>query len=748
MVEGNENSFADDAPLTDAGLDRLNRAPFARRVAGILRELPAKKGLVLGIHGPWGDGKTTVLNFVRNALEDDAEIVVRDFNPWRLADDDAMLRGFFSMVAQAIEASLSTKKERFTEGAATWAKRARWVTGLLGLFSKSADTLDGLLARLADVAATGDSLKLEELRSRLAKRLEGSSKRIVVLVDDLDRLDRDETHTLFRLVKACADLPNVCFVLAFDDDAVAAALGERYGAGGGKSGRDFLEKIIQVPLRLPVAAKDDLRSLCFEQVDAALSGAGVELTEQEVGEFVSGFDSGASIRLTTPRAANRYGNALRFALPALIGEVNLADLLLVEALRAFYPDVYAVVRDNHCDFSGVEGEAFGRRVESPRAVRLLEPVLTRLTQDEVDAVKGLLVSLFPRLAGAYGNTNYRSDWIERWSRERRVSSPQYAARYFTYGVPHDDVSDAELGVMIGIAARGSVPELRTAISSHLDGRTASRLIEKLRGIESSVDPATAASLVQAIGPLGAHIPNPRSLMGFETPTGQAGILISHLLRRIPDRARRLEVAKQAMADADPLSFGVECLRWFRVTDKPEKEDANALTQAEEAEAQRVLVDRIKAEAAKGTVLFDSAMGEAGSLLYAWWRADGTEPVQAYLVGMFEKRPELVGAFLEAMAPRAWSAGDVIPHISDLDGGHLKNIRHVIDLDVLADHIRANCAGDFDATDWSYDDTRPVQQRLAEQFTYILRKWETDGEPGADGDSTGPEEPALEDGESS
>ena len=270
--------YEDDASLVDPKQDRLNRAPFAIRVASILRELPARKGLVLGIHGPWGDGKTTVLNFVRIELSSIDGIVVRDFNPWRLADDEAMLRGLFSMLAQAIEASLSTKKERVTEGAATWAKRARWLTSPLALFFKPADTLDGLLARLADVAATGYALKLEELRSLITELLKDSPKRIVVLIDDLDRLYRDETHTLFRLVKACADLPNVCFVLAFDDDVVSAALGESYGEGNSRSGRDFLEKIIQVTLRLPVAAKEDLRSICFDQVNAALAAAELDLT--------------------------------------------------------------------------------------------------------------------------------------------------------------------------------------------------------------------------------------------------------------------------------------------------------------------------------------------------------------------------------------------------------------------------------------------------------------------------------------
>ena len=100
--------FSHDRPLTDRQYDRLNRAAFADRIAGVLRGLPKGTGLVVGIHGPWGDGKTTVLNLLRANLSSNDAIVVRDFNPWRLTNDEAMFRGFFSVLAEAIGAPLST----------------------------------------------------------------------------------------------------------------------------------------------------------------------------------------------------------------------------------------------------------------------------------------------------------------------------------------------------------------------------------------------------------------------------------------------------------------------------------------------------------------------------------------------------------------------------------------------------------------------------------------------------------------
>lgn len=308
-----ELDFASDQPVTNTEDDRLNRAAFAKRIAGVLLGLPNGSGLVIGIHGPWGDGKTTVLNMLRADLERSAQTLIVEFNPWRFTDETAMLRGFFGVLAGSIRAKLTSRGED--------------IAGWIEKIGRYASVIDDRLETLSEIAASNAEAGLEEMRARLFGALSSAEKRIVVLMDDIDRLDKHETHTLLRLIKACADFPNVCYVLAFDDAAVAKSLGERYGSGDEQSGRSFLEKIIQVPLKLPVAAKEDLRSLCFEHVERALTAAGIDLTREQLGEFIEGFDRGVSVRLNTPRAAKRYGNGLLFALPMLR---SLSGNLLIE----------------------------------------------------------------------------------------------------------------------------------------------------------------------------------------------------------------------------------------------------------------------------------------------------------------------------------------------------------------------------------------------------------------------------------
>jgi len=728
MTDPHPREFSNDRPLLSKADDKLNRAPFAERVASVLHRLPKGTGLVVGIHGPWGDGKTTVLNMLRGDLDSDGMTVVRDFNPWRLTDEESMLRGFFNMLAEAFGESLSTKFERTKAGTGKLVNLVRWVTRPAGWFSKAAESVDDILEKFGKVAMSGDTVGLDVLRTRICALLNNGNKRIVVLVDDIDRLDKHETHTLFRLIKACADFPNVCYVLAFDDVAVSTSLGERYGAGNEASGRAFLEKIIQVPLKLPVAMKEDLRSLCFQQIDQAISAAGLELSKEDVGGFVSGFDRGISIRLDTPRAAKRYGNGLMFALPMLKGEVNIVDLLLIEAVRAFYPPIYDVIRVNHAEYSGVESEHRPRGQDGPRAVALLKPVVEALPTEEQDAIKSLLKGLFPRLSSAYGGGGYGTDWLSPWTKTKRICSPDYCSRYFSYSVPTSDVRDSEMGALYAKATQAPLTAICKDVAAFFTDGKAKRVIERMRQHEESTPPEAVASLCGAIAANAKHIPNQPSLFSTAEPVSQAGILISHLIRRLPAGEPRVSLTKQVIESADPLWFGAEVLRWLYVTDDADKADSNTLTKEEREEVGKLLVERIKARTNSSQPLFSVDVPQEKTLLFEWQRVHGREPVQAHLCRFFSSDHENIALFLQAIAGLSWGLDDGLPHVTDLRINHLKNISLIYNLDSLASLIKANLTGNFANPQFYPDADTPISQRLAEQFIYLHNKWKNDGEP--------------------
>jgi hypothetical protein len=705
--------------------------PFAKRVAEVLRGLSKGASLVVGIHGPWGDGKTSVLNMLRLELQGEKYIVVREFNPWRLADEESMLRGFFGMLAEAINKSLATELEKANAAAYKWTKLSRWVTRPLGWFWKPAESLDDLLAKIGEIAASSDIVTLDVLRGRINEHLMSSDKRIVVLVDDIDRLDKHETYTLFRLIKACANFPNVCYVLAFDEVAVAQTLAERYGAGDHASGRAFLEKVIQVPLKLPVAMREDLLSLCFQQVEQAINAAEIELTQDEKRYFGWQFDSVISTRHITPRASMRYGNGLLFALPILKGEVNTVDLLLIEAVRTFYPPIYEIIRANHVEYSGEESGNSGQDRDSPPAVALLDPVIEKYPSHEQEAIKSLLGCLFPKLGRAFRKPyvfNHNLDGrASPRSHAKRVASSDYCPRYFSYSIPKNDVRESEMEALYAMAAKGS-PEVDHKVRDIFMGGRAIRCIAQMREREKSTPPETVTSLCLAIALNAKHIPNPSSVLRADSPVSQAAILISYLIERLPAGEQRVTLAKQLMQKADPLWFGGDVFGWLRVAGEQDKADQNTLTQDELMEVGQVLVERIKARAIDGEPLFSFDNPQETDLLYEWSRVEGREPVQAHLSSIFATEPTMIGLFLQAMAPRSWSADSDQPRVGERGVHLLQKIKPIYDLDALYQMIHKHLLGDRKSPKQYVGSDKPLVQRLGEQYIAAYNDWKKSGEP--------------------
>lgn len=182
--------------------------------------------------------------------------------------------------------------------------------------------------------------------------LRTGDNKLVIVVDDIDRLDKNEIFTLFRLVKLTADFENTTYILSFDEKMVSNAIGERFGENS-ESGSNFLEKIIKVPLKIPQAQKSSLYSYFINMWDKALDDNKINIDKNQAIDFTTQFNENILLRLHTPRLALRYCNVLSFSLPLLEREVNLVDLMLIEALKIFYPKHYEFVKNNHPLFTAL-----------------------------------------------------------------------------------------------------------------------------------------------------------------------------------------------------------------------------------------------------------------------------------------------------------------------------------------------------------------------------------------------------------
>ena len=121
---------------------------------------------------------------------------------------------------------------------------------------------------------------LDNRRKRAFDVMRSAVRTVVVIIDDLDRLDRDEIMVMLKLIRLNANVPRVVYVLAFDDTMVATAIGAKYNSGP-ELGRQFLEKIVQYPFTLPAVGRERLASMVVTQARSTCDGAGIELSAED-----------------------------------------------------------------------------------------------------------------------------------------------------------------------------------------------------------------------------------------------------------------------------------------------------------------------------------------------------------------------------------------------------------------------------------------------------------------------------------
>lgn len=704
LASSTEQSYSTDQAIASAKEDRFARAPFALRVAETIAHRRDTTSLVVGIHAPWGDGKTSVLNMIQERLNDESDVVVVKFNPWHFTSEEQLIRGFFATLGDAIGKELRTRGEKFGEAMTKYG-------GLLSLASASfgggvVSVNPGAAAR--DFGETLSTTALDDLKGRIEKELSDSGKRVVVLIDDIDRLDRAETHAIFKLVKLSAGFQYTTYLLAFDPDVVAAALGERYGQGGYDAGRAFLEKIIQVPLHLPPADPAALRSIAYEGINQSLVGARTELSRADLDAFSVQFASGIEVKLSTPRQTRLYANALLFAVPLVDGEVNLVDFMLLEGLRVFYPKLYSAIRSDPAPWVN---EPRGHREDAQgRVAKIIDIATPELSEGERALLtRGLLKHLFPRISGSYG-----SDWEAEWQRSKRVCSQAYFRRYFAYGVPPDDVSDLAIDDLVSVSASISTEALQEKLHALLlvGTRTA---VRKLRQKESSLSSSQALALINAIAPMGDNFIAERGLFEMGGTRAQAAILMAQSLRSVPDAQLRADAARNLISRAIPLPFAVECLSWLRPS--RDEGDANRVvpgTLFDELES--ILAARIQ-DADDAQPLYRQFGADARALYWVWDKADPAF-VRDRLRTQLTDNSDEVDSFLTIHVGEAWGMEDGLPRPSDFRRETYDDIASRVDPASIMETLRARYGSELDQPVFHHSPETSLPRRIAHQFALI------------------------------
>jgi hypothetical protein len=664
---------------------------------------------VIGIYGRWGEGKSSTLQLLRDALASHEDVVTVTFNPWFFSSEAALVEGFLTLLARSLDETLTTQKEKAGKILRRLGDLVSGVTLKVGEVElKAGEGISDLGGELSMVDLEAQSRLLHEI---LAK----SSKRLVVFVDDIDRLDRREVQTLFKLIKLGSGFANTTFVLAFDPDIVAASLAESYAAGHETAGFRFLEKIVQLPLRLPAVDTVSLRRIVSDELTHVLVESGVSLSADELQIFGRRFVDGLEPCLTTVRQAKRYANAVRFALPLLRGEVNTVDLLLLEGIRCFYPGLHDLLREQPGLFlDSVENEERdSRRTEVEKAFRGALADFSPLAQK---AARDLVIQLFPRLKGVLGNSFFTPDLYDKWDREKRLCSPDYFPKFFRYGVQPGDVSDEAVeGFLKSLAGLSSC-----TVAEHLralapDEISAERLIQKLRLREKDLDEKSSEALALGLAKAELALSDETNPLKIVSALDQTAILISRLVGNLPNVTGRERLAQEVVKTAIPLPLAFECASWL--TSKEGDPPAERLLPPKEESHLHAAVVRLISEHAQRIPPYREFPKYGARLLWAWNQGAGSGEVAKYLTERFTNDPAEAVELLNSFVGRAWSFDTGLARPSDFMANAYKQVARLVSPEIVMNALRERYS-DLESSAYHQTSEIPVSERVARQFAFL------------------------------
>lgn len=292
-----------DMPCTSEEEDLLEISKYVKGLGKFIRE--CQTPMSIAIQGDWGTGKTSTLNLLKKNLEADKDtngIKCVFFNTWQYSQfnmEDSLYVSFVHNLVKQCGGNDEILKTVAGFGKLAFFKAIDWKFG-----TNASEILDGF-----EKAKKDQMESVSKLQEDFAELVKKTGKRLVIFIDDLDRLNPEVAVELLEIIKLFVNVENSIFVLAIDYEVVVKGVRKKYGESlSEEKCRNFFDKIIQLPFKMPVERynlTELVRKAVQEQTHMTDEGVNI------VAEFIS------DVMGTNPRTFKRLVNAF-----FLINSVN------------------------------------------------------------------------------------------------------------------------------------------------------------------------------------------------------------------------------------------------------------------------------------------------------------------------------------------------------------------------------------------------------------------------------------------
>jgi len=416
--------------------DKLSREPYAISIADqIIQNKRNSNSYAIGITGCWGDGKTVFMEFIKKELKNNNDCIVLDFNPWYCSNPKTLVHDFFSSLQNELLIYNPNIKNSFKTYAHLLTKfydKNNSLETLLDVFSVSSETLKD---------------KFEEIRLAIKK----IDKQIVICIDDLDRLDKEEIVETIRLIRNTANFDNTIFLVTYDKKYVVSAL---------KSINDYatetyLEKIFQQEITLPAYNESYLRNELYEKMYDKIGPSVDKWFDQITREF--SYRQNFSFFFKNLRSVSQFVNSYYHPFNLIKSDVNESDFFFLFLLCYKFPEAHRLIKTDIFQLNFNSSSYFERTklheqynvialksadkesgLNTKNELRIENILFTEYSSEDAKIILSLLKMLFP-----YSNINshVRNNEPDNY---KRIYYTYNFQKYFSFIISDKNIPDEEL----------------------------------------------------------------------------------------------------------------------------------------------------------------------------------------------------------------------------------------------------------------------------------------------------------------
>ncbi|MCZ4288992.1 KAP family P-loop NTPase fold protein [Hoeflea alexandrii] len=464
MTRNQTYSVKGDRALSSADEDKLGFREIAKRIATSLVDRASEEGLVIGVEGSWGSGKSSLLFLIGDELgrlPEDQRPTVINFRPWLIGNRDALITSLFGDLSRGLDRVTLNAGDATRISVAKAKEAGNALRSFMRGLSKAGSAIEvagdasgfgpikwigkGLNALGGLFSKESNRIQLSRLKDDLEKSLRQLNHRFVITIDDVDRLEPGEVIEILRLVRSVIDLPNVIYLLCYDSDILAHSIEK---AAKVKSGKSYLEKIVQLTVMVPKPEPFQLRQWFTDELQTMASVK----DDDELSRLKRVIDYEGGRQLRTPRSVVRALDAIRFFWPPLReAHADLGDLVWLQLIKDGNPALYRWIEE-YC--GTVAAVSLGTTsIDDTERGRKLDTLLASVPNGHFEdinyrhAFADNLLGVDPGYSAGESvfelfspiNDQERDETI----RNKRLASPDHYRLYFALGGPSHALTQSD-----------------------------------------------------------------------------------------------------------------------------------------------------------------------------------------------------------------------------------------------------------------------------------------------------------------